>query len=138
MIIFYFTFLKFWSQAAILLISFYIYRAEIQYCIYSILLVDYHSFCSHCSVEGFLWGPEPRFELRPAVEQADAPRRKLFYYQYSVAKIQLCKITLFPPSEAPSPSYRTLKRLCQSEKLCVSALGQQVFVEFVMAFVGYI
>ncbi len=54
------------------LIYFYINRAVIQY-LY-ILLVGNHSCYPHCirSVEGLLWGAEPRFELGPAVQQADA------------------------------------------------------------------
>ncbi len=58
---------------------FYINQADIQD-LY-ILLVEYHSCFPHCirSVEGLLWGVEPRFELGPAVQQADAllsePRR---------------------------------------------------------------
>ena len=41
---------------------------------YATLLVEYDSCCPHCirSVEGLLWGAEPRFELGPAVQQANA------------------------------------------------------------------
>jgi hypothetical protein len=50
---------------------FYINRADIQFFKY-ILLVEYHSCYprSFRSVEGLLWGAEPRFELGPAVQQA--------------------------------------------------------------------
>ncbi len=65
---------------------FYINRADIQY-LY-ILLGEYHSCYLHCfrSVEGLLWGAEPRFELATAVQQADAllsePRRTLILHKY--------------------------------------------------------
>ncbi len=68
-------------HAATHLIYYYINRADIQY-LY-ILLGEYHSCYLHCLrlVEGLLWGAEPRFELGPAVQQADAqlskPRRTL-------------------------------------------------------------
>jgi hypothetical protein len=54
--------LKVWWHAATLFIYFYIIRADIQY-LY-ILLGEYHSSYLHCfrSVEGLLWGAEPRFE----------------------------------------------------------------------------
>ncbi len=44
------------------------------YNILSIILVECHSLSPHCfrSVEGLLWGAEPRFELGPAIQQADA------------------------------------------------------------------
>ncbi len=48
-----------------------------------LLLGEYLSCYLHCfrSVDGLLWGAEPRFELGPAVQQADAllpvPRRTL-------------------------------------------------------------
>jgi hypothetical protein len=56
-------------------IHFYINRADIQYLyyiIYSILFVEFHSCYSHCfrSVEDCC--AELRFELGPAVQQADA------------------------------------------------------------------
>ncbi len=72
---------KIWWHAATLFIYFYINRADIQY--FYILLGENHSCYLHCfrSVEGLLWGAEPRFELGPAVQQADAllsePRRTL-------------------------------------------------------------
>ncbi len=66
-----------------LFINFYIIGKT--YCIYTyILLVGYHSCCPHGfrSVEGLLWGAEPRYELGPALQQADAilfePRRTLY------------------------------------------------------------
>ncbi len=49
----------------------------------TVLLVEYHSCFPHCfrSVDGLLWGAEPRFELGPSLQQADAllsePRRTL-------------------------------------------------------------
>jgi hypothetical protein len=54
-------------------------------CLYigTICRVPVPSCCRHgfCSVEGLLWGAEPRFELGPALQQADAllyePRRTL-------------------------------------------------------------
>ncbi len=63
---------KVWWQAAILFIYFYINRANIQY-LYK-LLIEYHSCYPHCfrSVKSLLWGAEPRFELGPALQQADA------------------------------------------------------------------
>jgi hypothetical protein len=77
----YFFVLKVWWHAATLFIYFDIYRAYIQYFLY-IILVECHSWSPHCfrSVEGLLvWGAEPRFELGPAIQQADAllsePRR---------------------------------------------------------------
>jgi hypothetical protein len=47
---------------------------EHTYNILYIILVEYHSWSLHCfrSVEGLLWGAEPRFELGPAKQQADA------------------------------------------------------------------
>jgi hypothetical protein len=38
------------------------------------LLVEYHSCCPHCFSlgRGLLWGDVPRYELGPAVQQADA------------------------------------------------------------------
>jgi hypothetical protein len=66
-------FLKVWWHAATLLIYFfYINRAVIQY-LY-ILLIENPSWYPHCirSVEGLLWGAEPRFKLGPAVQQANA------------------------------------------------------------------
>ncbi len=65
-----------------LFIYFYINRADIQYFfIYTTGRVPSCYPHCFCSVEGLLWGPEPRFELGPAVQQADAllsePRRTL-------------------------------------------------------------
>ncbi len=66
-------FLKVWWHAATLFIYFYINRADIQYFIYTTrrapLLLSSLLFRS---VEGLLWGAEPRFELGPAVQQAGA------------------------------------------------------------------
>jgi hypothetical protein len=56
---------------------------EQTYNILYILLVEYRSWCPHCFPlgRGPLWGAEPRFELGPAVQQADVlqsePRRTL-------------------------------------------------------------
>ncbi len=66
-------FLKVWWHAATLFIYFYMNRADIQYFIYttrrSTTLVVLIAFRS---VEGLLWGAEPRFEPGPAVQQAGA------------------------------------------------------------------
>ncbi len=56
---------------------------EYAYNILYMILVECHSWSPHCfrSVEGLTWGDEPRFELGPAVQPADAllskPRRTL-------------------------------------------------------------
>ncbi len=74
-------FLKGWWHAATLFIYFYINRAYGTCNILYIILVEFPSWSPHCfrSVEGLLWGAEPRFELGPAIQQADEllsePRR---------------------------------------------------------------
>jgi hypothetical protein len=67
----YFFFFKVWGHAATLFIYFYIYRAYIQYFIYYSYSTTLDVLTAFRSVEGLLWGAEPRFELGPAVQQAD-------------------------------------------------------------------
>ncbi len=72
----------FGSTLPFFFIYFYINRADIQYLYKLLVEYRYHS-CSHCfrSVQGLVWGAEPRFEFGPALQQADAllsePRRTL-------------------------------------------------------------
>jgi hypothetical protein len=62
-----------WHTATLFLFYFYIIRAEIQY-FYIYYTRRVPPCCPHGfrSVEGLLWGAEPRFELWPALQQADA------------------------------------------------------------------
>jgi hypothetical protein len=66
--------LRVWWHAVTLFIYFYINRAYIQYFIYTTrrepLLIS--SLLPLSTVEGLLWGAEQRFELGPAIQQADA------------------------------------------------------------------
>ncbi len=64
-------------------IYFYINRVDIQ-CLYTVYYSSSTLLLSSwlpLGVEGLLWGAEPRFELGPALQQADAllyePRRTL-------------------------------------------------------------
>ncbi len=94
-----FSFFFVWWQAATLFI-YYLSLSEHTYNIYIYNSSRTASCCLHSfrSVEGLLWGAEPRFELGPALQQADAllivprrtlivprrtlivPRRTLFFY----------------------------------------------------------
>ncbi len=71
---FFFFFLKVWWQAATLFIYFTL--REHTYNIYICNSLRTASSCLYRfrSVEGLLWGAEPRFKLRPALQQADALR----------------------------------------------------------------
>ncbi len=70
--------------------SFYLFftLTEYTYNILYIILVECRSCSPHCfrSVEGHLWGAEPRFELGPAVQQADSLLSEPRHTQCGVAK----------------------------------------------------
>ncbi len=82
-----------------ILFIFYINRA---YNILYVILVECRSCSPHCfrSVEGQQWGAEPRFELGPAVQQADAllsePRRTLRATQHHKATPHPCFCCCWP------------------------------------------
>jgi hypothetical protein len=110
--------IKVWWHAATLFISFYINRAYIPYVIQYIILVERHSLYPHSfrSVEGLLWGAEPRFELGPAIEQADTPHPSLCH----AAPLAVPRRTLTVPRRTLTVPRRTLK-LCHAapaHKIC--------------------
>jgi hypothetical protein len=77
--LFFLFFLKVWWQAATLFIYFTLSEHTYNIYIYNSLRTASCNLHRFCSVEGLLWGAEPRFELGPALQQADAllfvPRR---------------------------------------------------------------
>jgi hypothetical protein len=83
---FFFFFLKVWWHAATLFYLFLHKSSRHTMFIYPTPRIP--SCCPHGyrSVEGLLWGAEPRLELGPALQQADAllyePRHKLELAQY--------------------------------------------------------
>ena len=109
-------FLKVWWQAATL---FYLFYSEHTYNIYICNSMRTAASCLHRfrSVEGLLWGAEPRFELRPALQQADAllfaPRRTLF----------APRRTLFAPRRTLKVALACVMTLSRGRILCCSNKG---------------
>ncbi len=102
---FFFFFERFGGTLPLFWYIFYINRAYIQYFIYDTRRVPllFSSFFCFCSVEGHLWGAEPRFELGPAVQQADAllsePRRTLTEPRRTLLRRQLVGRPYSPPTK---------------------------------------